>query len=185
MAVFVNSSDALVEWNSIPINRYDVRHLLSSPPPPRRRHHHIVDSFESELNQERYLDLSYNQQGQFRFLSYIQIPKQTLYLAVILNSLTVAFSYGNSPIHRRQAIYGAPGTSQFSAELSDKLEKTEKKLHETELALADLEERHKQANATIKEKEYLISNLIKSGKLNFLCCTWHNLARGTLHNSVP
>ncbi|KAK1369354.1 hypothetical protein POM88_035446 [Heracleum sosnowskyi] len=30
------------------------------------------------------------------------------------------------------------------------------------LALVDLEERHRQANATIKEKEYLISNLIKS-----------------------
>lgn len=62
MAAFVNSSDALVEWNSIPIDRYDVRHLLSSPPPPRRRHHHIVDSFESDLDQERYLDLSYHQQ---------------------------------------------------------------------------------------------------------------------------
>ncbi|KAK1378749.1 hypothetical protein POM88_025493 [Heracleum sosnowskyi] len=62
MAAFVNSSDALVEWNSIPIDRYDVRHLLTSPPSPRRRHHHIVDSFESELDQERYLDLSYNQQ---------------------------------------------------------------------------------------------------------------------------
>lgn len=51
---------------------------------------------------------------------------------------------------------------QLTAELSDKLEKTEKKLHETEHALVDLEERHRQANATIKEKEYLISNLIKS-----------------------
>ncbi|XP_074351528.1 kinesin-like protein KIN-5D [Apium graveolens] len=51
---------------------------------------------------------------------------------------------------------------QLTSELSDKLEKTEKKLHETEHALVDLEERHRQANATIKEKEYLISNLIKS-----------------------
>ncbi|XP_074346523.1 uncharacterized protein LOC141685313 isoform X2 [Apium graveolens] len=64
MAAFVNSSDALVDWNSIPIDRYDVRHLLSSPPPPRRRHHHhhVVDSFESDLDQERYLDLSLHQQ---------------------------------------------------------------------------------------------------------------------------
>ncbi|GFZ20555.1 P-loop containing nucleoside triphosphate hydrolases superfamily protein [Actinidia rufa] len=53
----------------------------------------------------------------------------------------------------------------LTAELSDKLEKTEKKLHETEHALFDLEERHRQANATIKEKEYLISNLLKSEKL--------------------
>lgn len=74
MAAFVNSSDALVEWNSIPIDRYDVRHLLSSPPPPRRRHHHhhhVVDSFESELDQERYLDLSlHQQQGLLPFLLF-------------------------------------------------------------------------------------------------------------------
>jgi len=31
--------------------------------------------------------------------------------------------------------------------------------------LLDLEEKHRQAVATIKEKEYLISNLLKSGKL--------------------
>ncbi|KAL0390473.1 UNVERIFIED_CONTAM: Kinesin-like protein KIN-5D [Sesamum calycinum] len=53
---------------------------------------------------------------------------------------------------------------QLTVELSDKLEKTEKKLQETEHALLDLEERHRQANATIKEKEYLISNLLKSGR---------------------
>ncbi|KAL3518285.1 hypothetical protein ACH5RR_020874 [Cinchona calisaya] len=52
----------------------------------------------------------------------------------------------------------------LTAELSDKLDKTERKLQETEHALADLEERFKQANATIKEKEYLISNLLKSEK---------------------
>ncbi|KAG8371393.1 hypothetical protein BUALT_Bualt13G0083100 [Buddleja alternifolia] len=53
---------------------------------------------------------------------------------------------------------------QLTVELSDKLEKSEKKLQETEHALLDLEERHRQANATIKEKEYLISNLLKSEK---------------------
>ncbi|XP_038988983.1 LOW QUALITY PROTEIN: kinesin-like protein KIN-5A [Phoenix dactylifera] len=52
----------------------------------------------------------------------------------------------------------------LSAELSDKLEKTQKKLEDTEQALLDLEERYRQANATIKEKEYLISNLLKSEK---------------------
>nr|XP_010937758.1 kinesin-like protein KIN-5A [Elaeis guineensis] len=52
----------------------------------------------------------------------------------------------------------------LSAELSDKLEKTQKKLEDTEHALLDLEERYRQANATIKEKEYLISNLLKSEK---------------------
>ncbi|KAL8496794.1 hypothetical protein ACS0TY_020464 [Phlomoides rotata] len=53
---------------------------------------------------------------------------------------------------------------QLTAELSDKLGKTETRLLETEHALAALEERHSQANATIKEKEYVISNLLKSEK---------------------
>ncbi|XP_022847001.1 kinesin-like protein KIN-5D [Olea europaea var. sylvestris] len=53
---------------------------------------------------------------------------------------------------------------QLTAELSEKLEKSEKKLQETENTLLDLEERHRQANATIREKEYLISNLLKSEK---------------------
>ncbi|KAK8550966.1 hypothetical protein V6N13_119465 [Hibiscus sabdariffa] len=52
----------------------------------------------------------------------------------------------------------------LSAELSDKLEKTQKKLGETENAFFDLEDKHRQANATIKEKEFLISNLLKSEK---------------------
>lgn len=44
----------------------------------------------------------------------------------------------------------------------------QKKLQATEHALLDLEERHRQANATIKEKEYLISNLLKSGRWHLL-----------------
>ncbi|XP_047976646.1 kinesin-like protein KIN-5D [Salvia hispanica] len=53
---------------------------------------------------------------------------------------------------------------QLAVQLSDKLEISEKRLRETECALLDLEERHRQANATIKEKDYLISNLLKSEK---------------------
>lgn len=62
-AVFVNSGDALVEWHSLQIDRYDVRHLLSAPPPPRRRNRNserlLFDdpSLESLLDQERYFDL--------------------------------------------------------------------------------------------------------------------------------
>lgn len=52
----------------------------------------------------------------------------------------------------------------LTAELSDKLENTERKLDETEHVLFDLEDKHRQANATIKEKEYLIFNLLKSEK---------------------
>ncbi|KAL1569355.1 kinesin-like protein KIN-5D [Salvia divinorum] len=53
---------------------------------------------------------------------------------------------------------------QSTAELSDKLEKTEIRLQKTKYVLLNLEERHMQANATIKEKEFLISNLLKSEK---------------------
>ncbi|MBA0708010.1 hypothetical protein Golax_020004 [Gossypium laxum] len=52
----------------------------------------------------------------------------------------------------------------MTVDLSEKLEKKEKKLEETEIALFDLEDKHRQANATIKEKEFLISNLLKSEK---------------------
>lgn len=59
-AAFVNSKEALVEWNSLSIDRYDVRHLLSGPPPPRsrRRPPLLSDaSLEPDLDRERYLDL--------------------------------------------------------------------------------------------------------------------------------
>ncbi|KAH7667736.1 Plus-end-directed kinesin ATPase protein [Dioscorea alata] len=52
----------------------------------------------------------------------------------------------------------------LTSELSGKLEKSQKKLEVTEHALCDLEGRYKQANSLIKEKEYLISNLLKSEK---------------------
>lgn len=63
MAAFVNSGDALVDWNSLQIDRYDVRHLLSGPLPPRRRRNpqsssHLTDSsLNSQLDHERFLDL--------------------------------------------------------------------------------------------------------------------------------
>ncbi|KAI4321965.1 hypothetical protein MLD38_035283 [Melastoma candidum] len=61
-AAFVNSNDALVEWNSLFIDRYDVRHLLSSPPPPRKLARRDLASrsggaLESEIERERFLDL--------------------------------------------------------------------------------------------------------------------------------
>ncbi|KAL8509907.1 hypothetical protein ACS0TY_016940 [Phlomoides rotata] len=59
MAAFVNSADALVEWHSLQIDRYDVRHLLSAPPPPRRRTRNFESKSSDEIliDQERYLDL--------------------------------------------------------------------------------------------------------------------------------
>ncbi|GMI63766.1 hypothetical protein like AT5G55100 [Hibiscus trionum] len=64
MASFVNSPEALVDWNSLSIDRYDVRHLLSGSPPPRKRRRYLSsplvtanDTLESDLNRERFLDL--------------------------------------------------------------------------------------------------------------------------------
>nr|XP_043619121.1 uncharacterized protein LOC122591006 [Erigeron canadensis] len=59
-AAFVNSDDALVEWNSLLIDRYDVRHLLSTPPPSRRRRNPQTShssAADAEIDYERYLDL--------------------------------------------------------------------------------------------------------------------------------
>ncbi|XP_049933922.1 kinesin-like protein KIN-5D isoform X2 [Nymphaea colorata] len=53
---------------------------------------------------------------------------------------------------------------QLVADLTDKLEKCQRKLVDIEHALSDLEEKYKQANAIIKEKEYLICNLLRSEK---------------------
>ncbi|CAN6311505.1 unnamed protein product [Urochloa humidicola] len=53
----------------------------------------------------------------------------------------------------------------LSADLSDKIQRLQKKMKETECTLADLEERYIQANDTIKEKQYLIENLLKSEKV--------------------
>ncbi|XP_010253418.1 PREDICTED: kinesin-like protein KIN-5D isoform X2 [Nelumbo nucifera] len=61
-----------------------------------------------------------------------------------------------------QGLYNSQ--QQLTAELSEKLERTQKKLEDTEHVLFDLEERYRQANATIKEKEYIISNLLRSEK---------------------
>ncbi|GAB4849621.1 hypothetical protein Ancab_004415 [Ancistrocladus abbreviatus] len=63
-ATFVNSKKALVEWNSLFIDRYDVRHLLSNPPSSFLKHRQKSSSsppsdshLESELDLERYVDL--------------------------------------------------------------------------------------------------------------------------------
>ncbi|KAK9123685.1 hypothetical protein Sjap_013287 [Stephania japonica] len=56
----------------------------------------------------------------------------------------------------------------YTTELSDKLEKTRGELEETKSSLLDLEEKYEQAQTTIKEKEFLISNLLKSDLEGFL-----------------
>ncbi|ONM00591.1 Kinesin-like protein KIN-5D [Zea mays] len=53
----------------------------------------------------------------------------------------------------------------LSADLSDQLQTLQKRMKETECTLADLETRYMKANDTIKEKQYLIENLLKSEKV--------------------
>ncbi|KAF3329937.1 kinesin-related protein-like protein [Carex littledalei] len=52
----------------------------------------------------------------------------------------------------------------LSEDLTDKLHKSQNTLEQTENALADMEQRFTQATSTIKEKEFLISHLLKSEK---------------------
>ncbi|WVZ26255.1 hypothetical protein V8G54_004799 [Vigna mungo] len=75
VAAFVNSVEALVEWNSLSIDRYDVRHLLSAPLPPRLKRR--PPQPERDLDHLHYLDLpsSFEEepQGSFPFVrSYSQ-----------------------------------------------------------------------------------------------------------------
>ncbi|KAH9326557.1 hypothetical protein KI387_006735 [Taxus chinensis] len=51
-----------------------------------------------------------------------------------------------------------------SADFCIKLEITEKKLEDTEYALNDVEEKNRQLNSMLKEKEFIISNLLQSEK---------------------
>ncbi|KAJ4772189.1 Kinesin-related protein [Rhynchospora pubera] len=55
----------------------------------------------------------------------------------------------------------------MSEDLTNKLQNTQKKLEQTESTLSDMEQSFKQATSTIKEKEFLISHLLKSEKALF------------------
>ncbi|KAG9447606.1 hypothetical protein H6P81_013734 [Aristolochia fimbriata] len=70
MAAFVNSPDALLRWNSLLIDRYDVRHLLQQVPPraKKRRVPPVVESdgvSRVDLDNERYLELPPEEEGDF------------------------------------------------------------------------------------------------------------------------
>ncbi|XP_068664560.1 uncharacterized protein [Aristolochia californica] len=62
MAAFVGSPNALLQWNSLLIDRYDVRHLLQQAPPPAKKRcaSLVVESdgvSRIDLDNQRYLDL--------------------------------------------------------------------------------------------------------------------------------
>ncbi|KAK7385976.1 hypothetical protein VNO78_31990 [Psophocarpus tetragonolobus] len=86
MAAFVNSAEALVEWNALSIDRYDVRHLLSAPLPPRLKRRPPPP--ESDLDHQRYLDLPFHQQPQDNGADPVSSD----------GFHAVGFSYGNSNI---------------------------------------------------------------------------------------
>ncbi|KAI4306117.1 hypothetical protein L6164_029424 [Bauhinia variegata] len=96
MAAFANSSKALVEWNSLLIDRYDVRHLLPGPLPPRLKRRPVnqldaaASSLEADLDRERFLDLPSSSSDE-------QEEEQGNALEPINSGgyNAVAFSYGN------------------------------------------------------------------------------------------
>ncbi|KAL2508494.1 P-loop containing nucleoside triphosphate hydrolase superfamily protein [Forsythia ovata] len=93
---------------------------------------------------------------------YLQEEAEKKAMSEKIEHMELDLEFRDKQLMEIQELYSSQ--QQLTAELSAKLEKTEKKLQETENALLDLEERHRHANATIKEKEYLISNLLKSEK---------------------
>ncbi|WZY89935.1 hypothetical protein YC2023_046670 [Brassica napus] len=97
---------------------------------------------------------------------YTQEEAEKKAMAEKIEQMEVEGEAKDKQIIELQELYNAE--QLVTAGLREKLDKTEKKLRETEQALLDLEEKHRQAVATIKEKEYLISNLLKSGKLKTL-----------------
>ncbi|KAM0849728.1 hypothetical protein ACQ4PT_053551 [Festuca glaucescens] len=80
-----------------------------------------------------------------------------------LDRLELGLESKDKQLDELQGLYDSQKV--LSADLSDTLQTLQKKMQETECALAVLEEKYMQANNTIKEKEYLIENLLKSEKV--------------------
>ncbi|KAJ0084104.1 hypothetical protein Patl1_30819 [Pistacia atlantica] len=93
---------------------------------------------------------------------YLQEEAEKKAMAEKIERMELVSESKDKQVMELQELYNSQ--QLLTAELSEKLDITEKKLGETEHTLSDLEEKHRQANATIKEKEFLISNLLKSEK---------------------
>eukprot|EP00268_Persea_americana_P007523 TRINITY_DN1280_c0_g1_i5.p1 TRINITY_DN1280_c0_g1~~TRINITY_DN1280_c0_g1_i5.p1 ORF type:complete len:883 (-),score=221.29 TRINITY_DN1280_c0_g1_i5:239-2887(-) len=99
MAAFVNSNEALLQWNSLLIDRYDVRHLLQDLPPPVRKPRRPAPPLEpdgvhrSDLDRERYQDLPLNDGGGDDN-SHSETNRQDSVASG--NYQAVSFSYGNT-----------------------------------------------------------------------------------------
>lgn len=79
-----------------------------------------------------------------------------------IEQLEVEIDAKNKQIEELQGLYNYQ--QLLSAEFSNKLEMTQKKLEDTEYALDDLEEKYSQLSCTLKEKEFIISNMLQSEK---------------------
>ncbi|XP_010557298.1 PREDICTED: kinesin-like protein KIN-5A [Tarenaya hassleriana] len=93
---------------------------------------------------------------------YVQEEAEKKAMAERIEQMEVETEGKDKKIVELQELYDSE--QLVVAELREKLDKTEKKLGETEQALFDLEGKHRQAIATINEKEYLITNLLISEK---------------------
>lgn len=93
---------------------------------------------------------------------YLQEEAEKKAMAEKIERMELDFDSKDKQVVGLQELYNAQQV--LTAELNEKLEKTQEKLKNTEHSLADLEDKHRQANCTIKEKEFLISNLLKSEK---------------------
>ncbi|CAH9072504.1 unnamed protein product [Cuscuta epithymum] len=91
---------------------------------------------------------------------YLQEEAEKKAMAEKIERMELDMDSRDKQLMELQELYSSE--QHLSADLTDKLESTEKKLQETQHMLSDLEEKQRQANTTIKEKEFLISNLLKS-----------------------
>ncbi|CAD6270911.1 unnamed protein product [Miscanthus lutarioriparius] len=77
-----------------------------------------------------------------------------------LDRLELILESKDKQLEELQGLYDSQKV--MSADLSDQLQTLQKRMKETECTLADLEAKYMKANNTIKEKQYLIENLLKS-----------------------
>ncbi|XBH91305.1 hypothetical protein VPH35_082730 [Triticum aestivum] len=77
-----------------------------------------------------------------------------------LDRLELCLESKDKQLDELQGLYDSQKV--LSADLSDKLQTLQKRMQETECAIAVLEDKYMQANNTVKEKEYLIENLLKT-----------------------
>lgn len=116
-----------------------------------------IDRLKQELRDTREKNGIYVRQENYR---NEEPAKQAM--AEQLEHLKLESGYKNKQLMELQELYNYQ--QQMATELSEKLEKTEKEFQQSKQAMVDLEEKQSRASETVKEKEYLIVNLLGSEK---------------------